>query len=149
MHSNQHTVPLASTRPALQLHLGVDTKGDHFKLGERWLRVLLFVHGKQADWTNWQKPCCFVPCIAAGRQWLPRCPASSPPTPNLLAPATLRAEQQAVNDCTFRVPDQRGWQPKGQLIDDHPGCSLSTHLHTDLDVSALAGGCTALLVFAC
>lgn len=39
----------------------------------------------------------------------------------------------------FRVPDQRGWQPKGQLIDDHPGCSLTTCLHTDLDVPALAG----------
>lgn len=44
-----------------------------------------------------------------------------------------------MNDCTFRVPDQRGWQPKGQLIDDHPGCSLDTHLHTDLDVAVLAG----------
>lgn len=54
-----------------------------------------------------------------------------------------------MNECTFRVPDQRGRQPKGQLIDDHPGCSLSTHLRTGLDVSALAGGCEALLVFAC
>ncbi|PRW32868.1 pyroglutamyl-peptidase 1 [Chlorella sorokiniana] len=69
----------AEEAPIVMLHLGVDTKGDHFKL-----------------------------------------------------------EQQAVNDFTFRVPDQRGWQPKGQLIDDHPGCSLSTHLRTDLDVPELA-----------
>lgn len=55
----------------------------------------------------------------------------------------FKLEQQAVNDATFRVPDQRGWQPIAQLIDDHPGCTLATCLHTDLDVAALAGegGC--------
>lgn len=52
--------------PALQLHLGVDTKGDHIKLGERWLRFSLLANGKQADGTRCQKPCCCVPCIAAG-----------------------------------------------------------------------------------
>ncbi|KAI7839994.1 hypothetical protein COHA_006259 [Chlorella ohadii] len=77
-NSGNGTAP-AEEGPIMMLHLGVDVKGDHFKL-----------------------------------------------------------EQQAVNDCTFRVPDQRGWQPKGQLIDDHPGCSLTTCLHTDLDVPALA-----------
>ncbi len=52
----------------------------------------------------------------------------------------FKLEQQAVNDATFRVPDQRGWQPTGQLIDDRPGCTLNTHLKTDLDVGQLAGG---------
>ncbi|KAL4451204.1 hypothetical protein ABPG77_009276 [Micractinium sp. CCAP 211/92] len=50
----------------------------------------------------------------------------------------FKLEQQAVNDATFRVPDQRGWQPTGQLIDDRPGCTLNTHLKTDLDVGQLA-----------
>lgn len=50
----------------------------------------------------------------------------------------FKLEAQAVNDATFRCPDQRGWQPRGSLIDDHPGCLLATRLLTDLDVATLA-----------
>lgn len=53
--------------------------------------------------------------------------------------AGFKLEQQAANDATFRVPDQRGWQPSRQLIDDSPGCTLSTQLRTDLDLVQLAG----------
>jgi hypothetical protein len=67
----------------MQLHLGVDTRGDHFKL-----------------------------------------------------------ERQAANEATFRVPDEAGWQPSRQLVDDHPGLALDTRLLTDLDVDGLAGGHT-------
>lgn len=52
--------------------------------------------------------------------------------------AGFKLEQQAANDATFRVPDQRGWQPSRQLIDDSPGCTLSTQLRTDLDLVQLA-----------
>ena len=51
----------------------------------------------------------------------------------------FKLERQAANDATFRVPDRRGWQPQGVLVDDQPGLSLATRLHTDLDVAALAG----------
>ncbi|KAL4422931.1 hypothetical protein ABPG75_009128 [Micractinium tetrahymenae] len=50
----------------------------------------------------------------------------------------FKLERQAVNEATFCCPDQRGWRPQGQLIDDRPGCTLSTHLQTDLDVGQLA-----------
>lgn len=51
----------------------------------------------------------------------------------------FKLEQQAVNEASFRVPDMAGWRPSRQLIDDHPGLTLSSRLLTDLDVSALAG----------
>jgi pyroglutamyl-peptidase len=51
----------------------------------------------------------------------------------------FKLEQQAVNEAAFRVPDQKGWQPQQQCIDDHPGLTLSSRLATSLDVAALAG----------
>lgn len=92
-------------------------------------------------------PCSCMPCCrssAPAPAWL-----SAPTRPCTLLQLHLgvdarargfKLEQLAVNDATFRVPDQRGWQPTGQLIDDRPGCTLNTHLKTDLDVGQLAGG---------
>ncbi|KAL4857493.1 Glycosyltransferase family protein 64 protein C5 [Chlorella vulgaris] len=54
----------------------------------------------------------------------------------------FKLEQQAVNEAAFRVPDQKGWQPRQQRIDDHPGLTLSSRLATSLDVAALAADLT-------
>ena len=51
----------------------------------------------------------------------------------------FKLEQQAANEATFRCPDQSGWQPQRQLVDDHPGLTLASRLLTDLDVGGLAG----------
>ena len=53
----------------------------------------------------------------------------------------FKLEQQAINEASFRVPDQAGWQPHKQRIDDHPGLTITPRLLTDLDVTALAGVC--------
>jgi hypothetical protein len=51
----------------------------------------------------------------------------------------FKLEQQAVNEASFRVPDEAGWQPQRQRVDTHPGLTLSSRLLTDLDAAALAG----------
>ncbi len=51
----------------------------------------------------------------------------------------FKLEQAAANEASFRVPDQAGWQPRRQRVDTHPGLTLASTLHTDLDIAKLAG----------
>lgn len=52
-------------------------------------------------------------------------------------PCTLQL--QAYNDATFRVPDQDGWQPQREPIEDTESCPLDARLTTRLPVQTLAG----------
>ncbi|GAB4815331.1 hypothetical protein N2152v2_002377 [Parachlorella kessleri] len=44
---------------------------------------------------------------------------------------------QAVNDTTFRVPDQGGWQPASEPIEHSSSCPLGTRLITRLPIPSL------------
>ena len=46
-------------------------------------------------------------------------------------------QSQAFNEASFRVPDQAGWQPRGQPIDPHH--SSSHRLVSDLPLDDVAG----------
>ncbi|KAK9803439.1 hypothetical protein WJX73_000976 [Symbiochloris irregularis] len=48
----------------------------------------------------------------------------------------FRLEEQAVNEATFRCPDQDGWCPHEEMIDKSDG-SLRAELHTSLQLTDL------------
>lgn len=51
----------------------------------------------------------------------------------------FQLEQQAVNNASFSVPDEDGWQPDGQKIVDTEGLSIDSCIRSDLNVEVLVG----------
>lgn len=49
----------------------------------------------------------------------------------------FKLEQRACNDASFRCPDEDGWQPQHQAIDESDGRALGSHMYTDLPVHEL------------
>ena len=47
-------------------------------------------------------------------------------------------QMQAVNEATFRCPDEDGWQPNQEII-DHQDVSLHSQLQTALPLYQLQG----------
>jgi hypothetical protein len=58
-----------------------------------------------------------------------------PCSPSLL----LLLQWQAYNEATFRVPDEDGWQPEQEPIEDSCECPLGTRLITRLPIPSLLG----------
>lgn len=48
-------------------------------------------------------------------------------------------QARAVNNATFRCPDEAGAQPQNQMIDSSAERTLQDHLYTDLPIQLLSG----------
>ena len=48
---------------------------------------------------------------------------------------------RAVNNATFRCPDEAGAQPQNQMIDSSADRTLQDYLYTDLPIQLLSGMC--------